>query len=38
MGFLSSFTGTGEQVALFKSRTRLIFLAGGQRISLVVTR
>lgn len=37
MGFLSTFTGTGEQAALSQSRARLVFLAGSQRIFLVVT-
>ena len=37
MGFLSIFTGTGEQAALSQCRARLISLAGSQRVFLVVT-
>ena len=37
MRSLSMSPGTGEQAALLASRARLIFLAGSQRVSLVVT-
>lgn len=37
MRFLSIPTGTGEQAALLESRARLVFLAGNQRVFLVVT-
>lgn len=37
MRLLSISTGSGEQAALLKNRARLLFLAGSQRVFLVVT-
>ena len=37
MRFLYISTGTGERGALLQDRARLVFLAGNQRVLLVVT-
>lgn len=37
MRLLSISTGSGEQAALLQGRARLLFLAGSQRVFLVVT-